>query len=83
MLKEQLKKLTSTKILQHWSPHLTKAVFSLNSQNIHNQTPCDRIATPPVQNMVQTEILPDGISSKILTTGEMELFTPMDCEVVL
>ncbi|KAK2511509.1 hypothetical protein Q9233_016920 [Columba guinea] len=31
--------------------------------------------------MVQIEILPDGISSKILTTGEMELFTPMDCEV--
>ena len=27
MLKEQFKKLTSTKTLQHWSSHLTKAGF--------------------------------------------------------
>jgi len=79
MLKEKFKKLTSAKTLQHWSSHLTKAV--LNSQNIHNQTHYDCITTPPVQSMVRIEILPDGISPKILTTGEMELFIPMDCMV--
>lgn len=71
MLKEQLEKLTSTKTSQHCSSHLTKAgFFLLNSWNIHNQTIYDCIATPPVQNIVRTEILPDGNSPKILTTGE-------------
>lgn len=81
MLTEQLRKLTSTKALQPWSSPLTKVVFLLNSRNIHNQTPYDHITTPPVQNMVRIEILPDGISPKIVTTGQMELFTPTDCMV--
>lgn len=83
VLKEKLKKLTSTKTLQQWSPHLTKAVFLLNCQNICNQTPYDQITTPPLQNMVKIQILPDGVSPKILTTGETELFTPTDCVVEL
>ena len=72
MLREQLKKLTSTKTLQHWSSHLSKARFLLNSWNIYYQTFYDHITPPPVKNMVRTEILPDGNSPKILTTGEME-----------
>lgn len=81
--KEQLKNLTSTKTLQQWSAHLTKAVFLLNNWNIHNQMPYNCIRSPPVLNMVRIEVLPDGISPKISTTGKMELFAPMDCVVGL